>query len=74
MSVGSSVRIFGLDPAPIMNRMNGPEVAEVINQNHALAQAMQISGTPTFVVEDTMLRGYLPLAQMQQVVAQARED
>ncbi len=65
---------FGLDPAPIMNRMNGPEVAEVINQNRALAQSMQISGTPTFVVQDTMLRGYLPLAQMQQVVAQVRED
>ncbi|MCX7299551.1 MAG: DsbA family protein [Rhodobacterales bacterium] len=65
---------FGLDPVPIMDRMQGPEVAAVINQNRALAQAMQISGTPTFVLEDTMLRGYLPLAQMQQVVAQIREN
>jgi protein-disulfide isomerase len=65
---------FGLDPTPIMDRMGGPEVAAVINRNRELAQVMQISGTPTFVLEDTMMRGYLPLAQMEQVVAQVRAD
>jgi protein-disulfide isomerase len=65
---------FGLDPAPILARMNGPEVAAVIAENRALAQAMQISGTPTFVLEDTMLRGYVPLPQMQQIVAKVRQD
>ena len=63
---------FGLDAAPILARAAGPEVAAVIADNRALAQAMQISGTPTFVLEDRMLRGYVPLAQMQQIVDAVR--
>ena len=65
---------FGLDAAPILARAAGPEVAAVINGNRALAQAMQISGTPTFVLEDRMLRGYVPLAQLQQIVDAVRVE
>ena len=65
---------FGLDAAPILARAAGPEVAAVINDNRALAQAMQISGTPTFVLEDRMLRGYVPLAQLQQIVDAVRVE
>jgi len=39
-----------------------------------LGQAMQITGTPTFVVQDQMLRGYVPFAQMEQIVARVRSD
>ncbi len=63
---------LGLDPAPILARMSAPEVEAVIAANHALGDALQISGTPTFVVGDQMLRGYLPLEDMQNVVAGAR--
>ena len=63
---------LGLDPAPILARMEAPEVTKVIEDNHALAQRMQISGTPTFVMGDQMVRGYIPLAHMQQVVAEER--
>ncbi len=65
---------FSLDPAPIMARMAGPEVAAEIDANHALGRTMNITGTPTFVLEDQMMRGYLPLAQMQQVVSQVRAE
>lgn len=65
---------FDLDAAPILAHMGGPEVAAVIAENRALAQALQISGTPTFVLEDTMLRGYVPLPQMEQIVARVRQD
>lgn len=63
---------LGLDAAPILARMNAPEVEAVIAANHALGDAMQISGTPTFVVGSQMLRGYLPLDAMQEVVAEER--
>ena len=52
--------------------MEAPEVTKVIEDNHALAQRMQISGTPTFVMGEQMVRGYIPLAHMQQVVAEER--
>lgn len=65
---------LGLDTDAILAAMAAPEVAEEISANHALAQAMGISGTPTFVVGDQMLRGYLPPEQMMQVVDEARTE
>ena len=64
---------LGLDAAPIMERMNAPEVTEVIEENHRLAQIMEVSGTPTFVVGGTMVRGYVPLEAMQQIVDEQRK-
>ncbi|MBW6506633.1 MAG: DsbA family protein [Rhodobacteraceae bacterium] len=63
---------LGQDPAPILARMNDDAVTAIINANHALAQRMQISGTPTFVIGDEMLRGYLALDGMRRVVAGER--
>lgn len=64
---------FGLDPAPILDRMAAPEVAAVINANHALGDLMQITGTPTFVIGDQMVRGYVPIEQMLTIVQDQRE-
>ncbi len=64
---------LGLDAGPILAKMGSAEVKAVIEENHALADAMDISGTPTFVLKDVMLRGYVPLDGMQQIVRDARE-
>lgn len=63
-----------LDAEAILGRMNAPEVETVIAENRALAQRLQISGTPTFVLGDRMLRGYAPLDAMRDMVAEARAD
>ncbi len=63
---------LGLDPAPIVARMGTDEVTAVITTNHALADVMEISGTPTFVINNTMVRGYVPLDGMRQIVAEER--
>ncbi len=63
---------LGLEAGPILARMEGDEVARVIEENRLLAQSMRISGTPTFVVEDLMLRGYVPLPQMRAIVEDVR--
>jgi protein-disulfide isomerase len=65
---------FGLDNDAVFEMMGSPEVATVINENRALAQSLQISGTPSFVFQDQMLRGYVPLAQMRQIIAEIREE
>jgi protein-disulfide isomerase len=54
--------------------MGSAEVTQRLAETRALAQAMGISGTPTFVLEDRMLRGYLPRADMEAVIAEAREE
>ncbi|MBI1418411.1 MAG: thioredoxin domain-containing protein [Limimaricola sp.] len=73
-SLGRMAQTLGLDMDAISAKMNSPEVAAVINANRQLAGTLQITGTPTFVVKDQMLRGYLPLAQMEQMVSQIRSN
>ena len=63
---------FGLDTDAIFAVMFSDEVTSILESNRALAERMRISGTPTFVVDDQMLRGYVPLDQMQQIVAAVR--
>jgi protein-disulfide isomerase len=46
----------------------------VLEANHQLAQAMQITGTPTFVIGSRMVRGYLPYDRMAALVAAERAD
>lgn len=74
ITVQSLASDLGLDGDAIAEAMTSPEVDAIIAENHALAQRMQISGTPTFVVGGQLLRGYLPYDGMKQVVEQARAD
>ena len=63
---------FGLDPEPILTRMSSPEVQAVINDTRALGARLNINGTPSFVMQDQLLRGYAPLDVMRQMVAEKR--
>jgi len=63
---------LGLDADIIIDGMNSDEVNAVISANHALAQIMQINGTPSFIVGDQMLRGYVPYDSMIEIVAELR--
>jgi protein-disulfide isomerase len=73
-TLGRLATDLGHDPAPILEKMGAEEVMAVISTNHALADGMEISGTPTFVLKDQMLRGYVPLDQMRTIVAEARKE
>jgi protein-disulfide isomerase len=63
---------LGMEPAAVSARMNSPEVTAVIDANHKLGEEMQITGTPTFVIGGQMLRGYVPLDGMREIVAEER--
>jgi protein-disulfide isomerase len=63
---------FGLDAAAIETRMNDEAVTNEIRATRELAQRLKISGTPTFVLEDEMLRGYLPADELELIVADKR--
>jgi len=52
--------------------MDSDEVTAVIRDNHQLAGRLQINGTPTFVLGEQMLRGYVPFDGMQKLVAEIR--
>ncbi|WP_200867342.1 DsbA family protein [Sulfitobacter mediterraneus] len=63
---------FGLDMDAIEARMDSDDVTMEIAQTRALAQQLSISGTPTFVMHDELLRGYLPFDQMMALVEEKR--
>ncbi len=65
---------LGLDSDAILAAMDSDEVTEEITQTRALAQRLQISGTPTFVLETEMLRGYLTADQLQQIAEGVRSE
>jgi protein-disulfide isomerase len=65
---------LGLDADAILAAMDAPEINQELAQNRALAQRMKISGTPTFVLQDELLRGYLPADQMSVIIADKRDQ
>ncbi len=65
---------LGLDADAILVEMQSDEVTRQIAETRALAQRMQINGTPSFVFGDQLVRGYAPLEAMRAIVADARND
>ncbi|WP_028956315.1 DsbA family protein [Sulfitobacter sp. 20_GPM-1509m] len=63
---------LGFDADKIVAGMDSDEVTQRISDTRALAQRLQITGTPTFVMHDEMLRGYLPYDQMMLMVDEKR--
>lgn len=63
----------GADVADMRAAMeNNEEIDRRIADTRALAQTLEITGTPTFVLGDTLIRGFLPLPQMQEAVEAVR--
>lgn len=63
---------LGLPAQPILDRMMADDVTSVLAANQSLGKVMDISGTPTFVIDQSLLRGYVPLDGMRQIVADER--
>lgn len=61
-----------LDVERVMAGMDAPEISDAIDSNLALARTLGINGTPTFVLPDRFLRGYVPLDQLQTIISDAR--
>jgi protein-disulfide isomerase len=52
--------------------MAAPEIAATLKANPALAGALDVGGTPTFVIGDALVPGALDLASLEKLVAQTR--
>lgn len=67
---------LGVDPDPILAHMGDEAVTSVLRANRELAQRLQISGTPTFILgsgdSGEMMRGFLPADEMAAVARRLR--
>jgi protein-disulfide isomerase len=64
----------GLDPVAITAAMSDPLVDATISYNHELASRMNITGTPTFVFGDQLVRGAIGIDDMQRIIEMVRAD
>ncbi len=71
-SLMATAQEIGLDPAPILAAMDDPLVTQTIQYNRSLAERLSITGTPTFVFGDQLVRGYVPLDAMLDIVETVR--
>lgn len=65
---------MNIDADPVMARIDNEEVTLHIANVNALAQKLKITGTPTFVIQQELVRGYVPLEDMRNMIAVLREQ
>ena len=64
----------GLDVERLQKDMQSQEIDSMIQRNHELAQALSITGTPSFVIGDTLVPGAVDVPTIRRLVAQARSN
>jgi protein-disulfide isomerase len=62
----------GLDVAKMKLDMKAAEIDAAIKKNQTLAQALALTGTPGFIVDDKLIPGYTELANLQTMLATTR--
>jgi protein-disulfide isomerase len=65
-------RATGLDVERLRADMTKPEVSVTIDESHALARRLLITGTPTFIIGDELIAGFAGIDEIRAAVAQAR--
>ena len=63
----------GVDVDKAKAEMNAPDIDALIKRNYALAEALNIEGTPAFIVGDTLVPGATDIDRLRQLVADARK-
>lgn len=63
----------GLDAAQLKRDMNDPEIDTILRRNYSLAQALNLNGTPSFLIGDTLLKGGRDADTMLSIVRASRK-
>ena len=63
---------LNLDADRVQRKMESNEVNGMIAYTRTLAERLKISGTPTFVVNDELIRGYVPFDALINIVGNKR--
>jgi protein-disulfide isomerase len=72
-TVEQAVRTAGLDPATVQAAANAGDVRAEINSNLALQRSLALSGTPSWVVGDTVINGAVGYDELKTAIAEARK-
>ena len=72
-SVEQALRAAGLDPAIVRTSADASDVRAEINSNLALQRSLALSGTPSWVVGDTVINGAVGYAELKAAIAEVRK-
>ncbi|MGI9391200.1 MAG: DsbA family protein [Boseongicola sp.] len=64
----------GFDHDAIVAEMESEDITEIIASNRALGKKLEIQGTPSFIMGDNFVRGFVELDQMRAIVEAVRQD
>lgn len=64
----------GLDADKLKKDKDSPEIEEEIQKHLAVAQSLGIQGTPGFLINEQIFRGYIPYDAMKDAIAKEREN
>jgi len=64
----------GLDVERLKSDMAKPEIEAALKRTYDLAQALEIRGTPAFVIGGKLLPGAVDVATLKKTVAEARKE
>ncbi|MSO71963.1 MAG: DsbA family protein [Alphaproteobacteria bacterium] len=64
----------GLDTKQLRQDMAAPEIEAAIKRSYGLAEALQIRGTPAFIVGEELVPGAVDLPALKALVAKARKS
>ncbi|WP_068117883.1 DsbA family protein [Tropicimonas marinistellae] len=73
-SVLQAAEKVGLDIDKLWEDMDAPEIEEHIATSMALTQALGFSGTPSFVIGEALVPGYVEKKQLQDLVEKTRAE
>lgn len=65
-------RGVGLDVDQLKADMKDPSIDEIIDRNRAIAQQLEINGTPAFIVGDSLVPGAVSREQFDQLIEQEK--
>ncbi|MGQ0485376.1 MAG: DsbA family protein [Hyphomicrobiales bacterium] len=72
-AVDEIAQSVGIDLKKLKADMESADIAAVIDRNLKLAQTLEISGTPAFVIGKTVIPGYLPERALAAAVKEVRD-
>jgi len=71
-AIQTLAKSLGLDAGRLQRDMDDPEIEAILTDNRALGSALQLTGTPAFVIGEQVVPGAVSLDTLKDLVSQAR--
>jgi protein-disulfide isomerase len=71
-AITAIARGLGLDTTKMKARSEDPQVTAKLARNLDLGRALELDGTPAFIIGDTLIPGAVDLEMLEQAIAEAR--